>query len=104
MRRKLAQAFNKDEVTLSAYLDGICPLSVIFPPPPTALEQAISLEREGRWSEAAQKLAKELEAKLSEESKSLTVPEWVRQLDALESESRKTIKTMWERLLEDDDF
>ncbi len=107
VRVALARAFDLDPVLVGGYLEGFRPLEAVLPPPApprSPLRQALDLERPGRWSEAAVTMAEELESKLKAESKKLTVPEWVRQLDALQEESRKTIKSAWERLIEDEDL
>ena len=103
MPTALAKAFGKSEILLSAYLDGLAPVAELFPPPPTELEQAMGLEQSGHWSDASVGLAKALDAELRDKGKRLTPAEWVRQLDYLEDESRRTIRAIWERLLDEDD-
>jgi hypothetical protein len=93
-----------DELQMGAYLDGKLALKDLFPPPPTPLERAVKMEASGHWSEAAIALARELEWELGERGRTLTPAAWVRQLDLLEERIRAEYKTVWERLMADEEL
>ncbi len=92
VQKGLGKALGFEQGQLVAYLVGEASLQDLVPPAPSNLEQAIAMEKAGRWSNMTVEFARALEHK----GVKLTVPGWVRQLDDIEGESRQRFKTRYE--------
>lgn len=96
----LAKALGIEPDGLLEYLERRRKLDDVMPAPQTALDETLGREALGHWSRTAIDMARQLEVQLAGENKALSPAEWVRELDALDAQAERFIKTRYQRILE----